>query len=84
MIESEYNSRLEIVNTMRMLTGITKAKCTCGKFYSGDYCEDRVDICTIEVCYNQSSCKNSVPEGENPCGDCPAGYRGDGRTCASN
>ena len=59
------------------------AKCNCGKYYTGDFCETPVDICTIETCYDQSLCNSSALEGDTPCAPCPVGYTGDGRTCAS-
>lgn len=63
--------------------GITVTKCKCEENYAGDFCETMIpDICTVEICYDQSTCNSTVSVGENPCGPCPSGFAGDGKTCS--
>lgn len=52
--------------------------------YDGDFCESDFDACAnAVVCDPLVTCIDNPPPSTNAtCGPCPAGYAGDGTTCA--
>lgn len=57
-----------------------RARCNCGNDTTGDFCEDSVNLCYNNPCYEHVTCNSSITSG-NPCGRCTDGLLGDGLKC---
>ncbi|XP_067939805.1 mucin-like protein [Watersipora subatra] len=60
--------------------------CICPTGYTGDLCDTDLDACELVAspCYPSVLCVDLPPPADHEgytCGDCPAGYTGDGKTC---
>ncbi|XP_067939788.1 mucin-like protein [Watersipora subatra] len=60
--------------------------CICPTGYTGDLCDADMDACELVAspCYPSVLCVDLPPPADHEgyaCGDCPAGYTGDGKTC---
>ncbi|XP_067939795.1 mucin-like protein [Watersipora subatra] len=61
--------------------------CICPTGYTGDLCDADLDACELVAspCYPSVLCVDLPPPADHEgykCGDCPAGYTGDGKTCS--
>ena len=73
---SEPNVLFESTNNF-----MTYGDCTCRSGFSGAFCQESVDYCFQEPCYEGVNCTNNATTQSADCGLCPTGYIGDGRKC---
>ena len=74
---SVVNEEARTVNNL-----LTYEDCICPLGHVGAYCEEKIEFCLEDPCFEGVNCTNNATALSADCGPCPYGYVGDGRKCA--
>ena len=67
---------------MIQVGSIDQVECNCDPAWTGQYCNQDVDECIDQPCFENVTCTdNPAPQSGYTCGSCPVGYIGDGLKC---